>query len=112
MSRCYDRSGAEISEDEWARRWKFEREVAKDEVGCYFVSTVWLGLDHSWGVAAPPLIFETMIFGDVLDQRCERWSTEAEALAGHARAVEICGNALAASMHPQYVKHSPTEGST
>lgn len=28
----------------------------------YWVSTVFLGLDHSFGVFGPPLLFETMIF--------------------------------------------------
>ena len=48
-----------------------------------FVSTVWLGLNHQYG-DGPPLIFETMVFGGDGDSReCERYSTEAEALAGH-----------------------------
>jgi hypothetical protein len=50
------------------------------------VSTVFLGLDHSWG-DGPPLLFETMVFlnGDSVD--CQRYATRAEALAGHARAI-------------------------
>jgi hypothetical protein len=47
-----------------------------------FVSTVWLGIDHSFTEIGPPIIFETMIFGkDVLD--CMRYSTEEQALKGH-----------------------------
>lgn len=30
--------------------------------GCE-VSTVFLGLDHSWTPGGPPLVFETMVFG-------------------------------------------------
>jgi hypothetical protein len=55
-----------------------------------WVSTVWLGLDHSFR-SGPPLIFETMVFpnqGDMGDLDCDRYSTEAEALAGHARLCE------------------------
>lgn len=54
------------------------------------MSTVWLGIDHSFG-SGPPLIFETMVFSskdDFHDLDCERYSTETQALAGHARMVE------------------------
>lgn len=56
-----------------------------------WVSTVWLGLDHSFGAKGPPLIFETMVFRSELDLReeaCLRYPTEAEALAGHTRVVK------------------------
>lgn len=53
-----------------------------------WISTVWLGLDHGqWG---RPLYFETMVFpkqGDFTELECERYSTEEEALAGHAAVV-------------------------
>lgn len=56
----------------------------------YVVSTVFLGLDHSWG-AGPPLLFETMVFtalsdGEIKDYHelaMERYTTWAEAEAGH-----------------------------
>jgi len=44
-------------------------------VGEVRVSTVFLGLDHSFG-EGPPLLFETMVFGGVLDgeqDRCSTW---------------------------------------
>jgi hypothetical protein len=47
------------------------------------VSTVWLGLDHGMGFGAPPLIFETMVFGGSLDGTQERYSTEEHARVGH-----------------------------
>lgn len=50
------------------------------------VSTVWLGLNHAH-LGGPPLIFETMVFGGDRDGDCERYATEAEARAGHARVV-------------------------
>jgi hypothetical protein len=53
------------------------------------VSTVWLGLDHNWWPDRAPLIFETMIFGGKLDLECWRYSTEEQALAGHADAVKL-----------------------
>ncbi len=58
-----------------------------------WISTVWLGLDHQFGDGAP-LIFETMVFekegGDELDM--ERYSTEAEAIAGHERMIKKWSN--------------------
>ena len=53
------------------------------------VSTVWLGIDHQFG-NGPPLIFETMTFRGTHalgDQ--ERYSTEAQAIEGHRRMVEL-----------------------
>jgi hypothetical protein len=51
------------------------------------VSTVFLGVDHSFG-EGPPLIFETLVFGGPLDQEMERYSTMEQALAGHEAMVE------------------------
>ena len=53
------------------------------------VSTVFLGIDHSFGDGGPPLLFETMIFGGDHDEYCERHSTWEEAEAGHAKACRI-----------------------
>ena len=94
----YKRDGTPYT-SKWAtRRWakdyenKKLREVKQETLknGLY-ISTVWLGLDHSHGLGKP-LIFETMVFehkrgkglsslGKSLDQ--QRWSTVAEAFAGH-----------------------------
>jgi hypothetical protein len=46
------------------------------------VSTVFLGLDHSFG-SGKPLLFETMIFGGSKDGNCYRYTTWDEALGGH-----------------------------
>lgn len=50
------------------------------------ISTVFLGLDHQYG-SGPPILWETMVFGGVLDGFQERYATKAEALAGHQ---EVC----------------------
>src|SRR5882757_3426775 len=77
---------------EWARWF----ETAKRQIATSFpaegvrVSTVFLGLDHSFGSSGPPILFETMIFGGEHDQYQERYSTWEEAEAGHKRAVEMC----------------------
>lgn len=51
-----------------------------------WVSTVWLGLDHSFAPTDAPLIFETMVFedgGGGADLDCHRYATESEAITGH-----------------------------
>ena len=49
------------------------------------VSTVFLPLDHSWN-GGPPVLWETMVFG-LEDEICERYTSYADAVAGHARIV-------------------------
>ncbi len=51
------------------------------------VSTVFLGLDHSFG-KGPPILFETMVFGGKFDQEMDRYSTWEEAEKGHKQMVE------------------------
>jgi hypothetical protein len=91
MSRYYDRDGTEITADEWTakRRQTDEyRRVAVTTVDDKMtVSTVWLGLDHNWG-GGPPLIFETLVFDGPMDGEMARYSTEAEAVAGHEAMVK------------------------
>jgi hypothetical protein len=58
------------------------RRVAQNTVGDVWVSTVFLGLDHNWG-DGPPLLFETMAFRDKQEIAMDRYSTWAEAEAGH-----------------------------
>lgn len=56
-----------------------------------WVSTVFLGLDHSHGRTDDPLLFETMIFGGELDGWEERCSTWEEAEELHAKACKLAG---------------------
>ena len=76
----------------WSRT--ADRTVKKDDVGDYFVSTVFLGLDHAFG-GGEPLLFETMIFkkedGKVnyRDVYCDRYSTWEEAEEGHKKALKF-----------------------
>jgi hypothetical protein len=62
------------------------RHVGKTEIGDVEISTVFLGLDHNWGLG-PPVLWETMIFGGALDNYQERYTSRAAAIAGHAAAV-------------------------
>lgn len=50
------------------------------------VSTVFLGLDHSYG-DGPPLLFETMVFGGPLDQEQDRCATWEDAEQMHEKLV-------------------------
>ena len=90
MSRYYDRQGnplLRMSDADWSPEG---RRVAKTTIGDVDVSTVHLIIDHRFG-DGPPLIFETMVFGGPLDEECDRYSTEAEAKAGHAAMVaRVC----------------------
>ena len=92
MSIYYDKSGAPIDMLTWASLFEdhANRQIARTVIGDVCVSTVWLGMNHSFG-SGPPLIFETMVFGGALDEECERYHTEAEALHGHEEMVKRAG---------------------
>lgn len=87
-----DEEGNAITEPDllkWAAWFETaERRIALDTLPSGIkVSTVFLGLDHSFN--GPPQLYETMIFGGEQDQYQERYSTRDEALAGHKKALEL-----------------------
>lgn len=89
-----DREAVPATSKEWAEMIdNFDRRsVAASKIGDSDVSTVFLGLDHSFGEGRP-LLFKTMVFGgkfDGLQQRCTTWD-EAEAM--HA---SVCKRVAAA----------------
>lgn len=71
----------------------------KTKIGKYTISTVDLGLDHSFGIGEP-LYYETMIFNwedeeeNIFDFYQERYTTEEEARAGHEKAIDYVKNKL------------------
>lgn len=69
---------------EWGRWMQDDerRRVAAWEQDGVRVSTVFLGLDHSFMPGAP-VVFETMVFGGTHDGDQERYHTWDEAQAGH-----------------------------
>lgn len=74
---------------EWTYTGKHDRKVEKTQItDGVEVSTMFLWLDHQFGVG-PPILFETMIFGWEHDQYTERYATWDEAVAGHKKAVDI-----------------------
>jgi len=101
----YNRKGQPIADTlEWAKLIEdLNYKIVKQEyIGDYWISTVWLGLDHSFGHGAP-LIFETMVFSKEETEEVRilnrvrkfrkefdqvRYTTEQEALAGHHELVE------------------------
>jgi hypothetical protein len=96
--RYYDRQGKPMELMTWAQKFEDReyRVVAQHWVRGWMISTVWLGLDHSFSMGGPPVIFETMVFppgdeagedGVFAEQYCERYPTEAAAQAGHDRAL-------------------------
>ena len=63
------------------------RRVAEDQIGDVWVSTVFLGLDHSHGVG-PPVLFETMAFRgrEIIAQ--DRYASYEEAEMGHTEMLQ------------------------
>ena len=64
MIEYYDKEGRPLDQRsawELLEDWDYKR-VDSTDVGPYWVSTVWLGLDHRYSGDGPPLIFETMVF--------------------------------------------------
>ena len=67
----------------WAEWYETaDRKVARETIGDSDISTVFLGIDHSFG-EGPPLLFETMVFNGKLDGEINRYSTWDDAVAGH-----------------------------
>lgn len=82
---------------EWGR-WmeKADRRVAFTDLTYCTISTVFLGLDHRYWGDGPPIVFETMVFGnpakgetfpEELEGMMRRYCTWDEAEAGHAEMV-------------------------
>jgi len=90
MSDMYDKEGKLIDLMVWGKLLEDSdyRIINKTRLKGCTVSTVWLGLDHSFG-GDRPLIFETMVFiKDFDEDYCERYTTLEEARDGHERAVD------------------------
>lgn len=70
----------------WGKWMEIGNRIVKQEyIGDYFVSTVFLGLNHNFEVGEP-LLFETKVFNTKDYSRHlgqERYATKKEALEGH-----------------------------
>jgi len=74
---------------DWLEEGSDRRTVKRDEVGDILVSTVFLGLDHSWTPGGKPVLWETMIFGGEHDQYQDRYTSHKDALEGHKKALTL-----------------------
>ena len=73
----------------WARWYETaDRQLAETRIEQTRISTVFLGLDHSFGLDGPPVLWETMVFGGKLDEEQCRYTSKDDALTGHARMVK------------------------
>jgi len=75
---------------DWLEKAKGKRIVKQDFLpNGYYVSTVFLGLDHNLTGKGKPLLFETMIFDHLIEGKHDlyqyRYSTWKEAMQGHIR---------------------------
>ena len=91
MSVYYDRNGNPLGGmNDYIRAESLEgRRVARTFVGDVELSTVWLGIDHSFGLGDHILIFESMCFGGPHDMAQQRYPDEESALRGHIAAVDL-----------------------
>jgi hypothetical protein len=78
--------------DEWSEFMEHgERHVGYYEANGVRVSTVFLGVDHSFGfdlcpdANGKPILWETMVFGGLMDSHMERYTSIEAARQGHAR---------------------------
>jgi hypothetical protein len=71
----------------WIENNRNKKVVKQEVINDQKLSTVFLGLDHSYG-GGPPLLFETMIFEGPHDGGQWRYTTYAEALEGHNQIAE------------------------
>lgn len=76
----------------WFELFGDRRQLASDTVGEVRISTVFLGIDHRYHRDAPPVLWETMIFGGEHDGYCERYSSARAAQEGHNLAVRMVLN--------------------
>ena len=82
---------------EWSKLFEEkDRIIARDEVGGYLISTVFLGIDHNFCGDREPLLFETMVFGgsgEYTDYQ-ERHSTNSQAVRRHYAIVREIGESM------------------
>ena len=89
----YDKQGMPITQKQWLNNFKKgNKKIGFDKIGKQEVSTVLVGLNMSTEIEAPPLIFETMIFGGEYDQAQWRYYTEEQAKFWHNRIVQALKN--------------------
>ena len=90
----WDRETGEVKiEDNFSVFNKFFLDVrnsrlAENTVGTSWISTVFLGFDHSHQKGGNPILWETIVFDGPLAGEMERYCTMQDAIAGHYQMVE------------------------
>lgn len=88
----YDRDGAPIDRDTWAKHipdraycrvLRTTITSAADPTVTVDVDTAWIGIHHSH-TDGPPLIFESVVLDNSSDMQARRYTTESAARIGHA----------------------------
>lgn len=74
--------------DKWSNKNPTKRIVKQEYIEDIYISTVFLGLDHSYN-STIPILWETMIFGGKHDQYQVRYSSYKDALKGHQIALNL-----------------------
>lgn len=75
----------------WINKNPKQKVVKQELINDCKISTVFLGLDHSWE-SDIPVLWETMIFGGKEDMYQDRYASYKEALIGHEKAVNLVKN--------------------
>ena len=85
---------------EWAIWFETaDRHVAHTQIGGCWISTIFLGLDHSFRQSELPWLFETMIFRGGEGRDCWCCGTWEEAEKQHADAVALVRQEIKESIH-------------
>jgi hypothetical protein len=72
----------------WAQWFEVaDRHLCDTKIGDVRISTVFLGLDHNFGLYGQPILWETLVFGGRFDGEMYRYHTRLEATRGHE---EMC----------------------
>ena len=96
----------------WNDKW---RRVASDTIEGWYVSTVFLTIDHNHSGKGPPILWETMIFDhrggneDWTDEFTWRYTTYADAQRGHALTCDLVRQRLARGLKLLPEHSSPPE---
>lgn len=82
---------------EWATKNEKKRHVARTKLTSdagdkVTISTVFLMIDHNFG-SGEPILFESMVFGGLMNERQWRYCTWEEAEQGHAQIVRLVRDA-------------------
>lgn len=93
----------EVEREEWGRWFEGpERIIAQKTIGDVHVSTVFLGIDHSFQLGTPdiPVLFESMVFRGKLDETCWRYRSYIEAKRGHEKLVRAVRRGYGSVVQP------------